>query len=252
MNDLQEILREATVNEQRTLDQEPEFAEALADINAAFIGLSPLLLNCSGVLIMFLARAHSAFVGAVRMATSGQIPETFMLLRGAIENALYAIHVKQTPEARDRGEVWLSRHAGVRQGSRTRQEFTVANVKESLRQTSAELRQTCDALYARCIDLGAHPNQRGHFAASLFTNVSDSDELEFKAFLFSPSPKITRFALRSSVEVGMFALRVFGHVFKERLQLTDVLQRIDTLNRDLMIFCKRKINEEPYSETPAG
>jgi hypothetical protein len=252
MHNLRDILNRARINQQDTLDREFEFGEALDDINATFLDLSPLLVNCAGLLIMFLARAHGAFVGAVRMATSGQVPETFMLLRGAVENSLYAIHIKRDPAATYRGKNWLSRHAGAREGSRTRQEFTIASVKESLRETSAELRQVCDALYGRCLDLGAHPNQRGHFATSVFTDLDNPEGPEFKAFLFSPNPKINRFALRSCVEVGIFTLRVFGHVFEERLQLTAMPARIGTLHHNLAVFCERKIREEPYGETPAG
>jgi len=252
MDQLRDILNVATVIQESTLDRESGFATLLSEINETFLALDPLLVQCSGLLIMFLARTHSAFVASIRLAASGQGPETFMVLRGAIENALYAIHIKHDPEAFDRGNAWLGRHIGIREGSRTRQEFTIANVKESLRRTDEELHRTCQALYDRCLDLGAHPNQRGHFAASQFSDLDNPEGPEFRSYLFTPRGKIVRFALRSCIEVGVFALRVFGFVFEERLKLTAMLTDINVLHRDAMVFCQASISAEPYEETPSG
>lgn len=48
------------------------------------------------LLPMFASRCHGCFFGAVRLVTSGQVVETYRLLRGCIEDSLYAHIFKQT------------------------------------------------------------------------------------------------------------------------------------------------------------
>src|SRR4029078_1125079 len=41
---------------------------------------------------VFILRTHSAFLGAVRLGVSGQLPEAYMVLRSCLESALYSLH----------------------------------------------------------------------------------------------------------------------------------------------------------------
>ncbi|MDX9745885.1 MAG: hypothetical protein RBU31_05045 [Syntrophales bacterium] len=54
----------------------------------------------------FLFRSHSAYLGSVRLALSGQTPETYIVLRGCLGNALYGFYVSRNAESR---EIWLRR-----------------------------------------------------------------------------------------------------------------------------------------------
>jgi hypothetical protein len=65
-------------------------------------------------------RAHSSFLAATRLSTSGQLLEAFVVLRVAIEQAWYALHIAKDPTGHARAEVLLRRgrertklHAGV-------------------------------------------------------------------------------------------------------------------------------------------
>jgi len=49
----------------------------------------------------FFVRAHSAFLAATRLATSGQVVETYMVARGCLENALYALFIRSFAKAQD-------------------------------------------------------------------------------------------------------------------------------------------------------
>src|SRR5207249_3182286 len=98
------------------------------------------------------------FVGAVRMAASGQLPETFMLLRGVIENALYALHIKRDPAPPALAQIWIRRSLGDTQEKQVRSEFAVGNVMKTLQAESVQIHSVTADLYGRCLDLGAHPN----------------------------------------------------------------------------------------------
>jgi hypothetical protein len=237
-DDLRSILKRAAQNESATLDHEERAADFLSRLNATFLSTNSLLVNSpDSLLIMFLGRAHSAVIGAVRMAASGQLPETFMLLRGALENSFYALHIKCDKSPPDRFTTWINRSQGPTESKRCRNEFTIANVMASLRQRSPSLHSVADQLYGRCLDLGGHPNQRGHFAASTFTNVEPGGAAEFKVDLFTPNIRTRRFLLRSCAEVGILVLRVFVEVFTERFKLTSLPQRTEDLHRELSELC---------------
>lgn len=174
------------------------FATFLDRANDMFLATNDLLHNSpDSMLIMFLGSAHGAFIGAVRMAASGQLPETFMLLRGGIENALYALHIRADPAPPDRAAAWARRSGGEAELKRVRQEFAVGNVKRTLKSRSAALHDLVAELYDRCLDLGGHPNERGHFAAATFTNVDPDGTAEFQVNLFTPNRETRRFLLRS-------------------------------------------------------
>ncbi len=56
---------------------------------------------------LLLARAHGAFRGACMLTMSGHTVEAYMLLRGCLEAALYALHMEANPGLCG---VWLNRH----------------------------------------------------------------------------------------------------------------------------------------------
>ena len=54
----------------------------------------------------FVLRAHASYLGRVRFALSGQVFETYMVLRGCLENALYGFYFHRNPASQ---ETWLRR-----------------------------------------------------------------------------------------------------------------------------------------------
>ena len=48
----------------------------------------------------FILKAHSAYLGAVRFAISGQCAEAYMVLRGCLESAIYGLYLSQNKESR--------------------------------------------------------------------------------------------------------------------------------------------------------
>jgi len=104
---LSEFIEDAHHNTLATFaNLKPEFAH-LKNINDTFKKITENLLNIEKLIPgLFLLRSHASYLGAVRLAVSGQLPETFMVLRGCLENSLYALHIALIPET---GEIWLQR-----------------------------------------------------------------------------------------------------------------------------------------------
>jgi hypothetical protein len=172
----------------------------------------------------FLLRAHSSYLGAVRLSTSGQLPEAYMILRGCLENSLYGFYLFKKPKS---VEVWLNRHDDEVAKKKVRIEFKIGPMFKLLSSNDSKLGTVASKLYESTIDYGAHPN-----AWALLTNLSkkkDDDSIKFELnYLTGKSPALA-LCLKTNAQVGVCSLMVFKLVFKERFDLlgiSDILQKL--------------------------
>jgi hypothetical protein len=77
----------------------------------------------------FLPRSHASHLGAVRLVLSGQLPESYMLLRGCLENALYGFYISGRPGI---FEIWLRRHDDEQSKDRVKNQFQIGKDIEIL------------------------------------------------------------------------------------------------------------------------
>ena len=89
---------------------------------------------------------------------SGQVTESYMVLRGCLENSLYGLHISNNPDTR---EVWLRRHDNERCKRKCKIEFSVGNVFKTLNSRDINIHRIAKDLYETTIDYGAHPNEIG-------------------------------------------------------------------------------------------
>ena len=206
-----------------TFDGKRREYQILREINDFFQNIIDHLINAPDFLgAMFLLRAHSAYCAGCRLAMSGQVPETFILLRGCLENTLYALHINRNP---DTGEIWLKRHEDDESLKATKGEFTYRNVIGTLEKTDKSLCSTTRHLYERTIDFGAHPNERA-FSSSLKI-IEGEDRTEYKQLYLSGNNLQLDHALKSTAQVGLTSLYIFRHIFKERFDIIGLTQKMD-------------------------
>ena len=172
----------------------------------------------------FLLRAHSSYLGAVRLSTSGQLPEAYMILRGCLENSLYGFYLFKKPKS---VEVWLNRHDDEVAKKKVRTEFKIGPMLKLLSSNDSKLGTVASGLYERTIDYRAHPN-----AWALLTNLTkkkNDDSIKFElSYLTGKSPALA-LCLKTNAQVGVCSLLVFKLVFKERFDLlgiSDILQKL--------------------------
>lgn len=159
-------------------------------------------------------RAHSAYRAACRLAVSGQIPETSVLLRSCIEYALYALHVeKNLPLA----EVWLRRNDDDAARKACRQSFQHVKVIKTLADTDAQLHRAIDGLYERSIEFGAHPNEGGVTGST--TLQEEPDRKTFQGVYLHADGVPLSYAMKACAQVGVGALSIFEHIFRDRFRL---------------------------------
>jgi hypothetical protein len=211
-DDLYSVMEDMTANWRRSYEREREIFQLYGEIHALY-GTAEAI-SCSRkkerLLPRFLVRSHACFCGAFCLATGGLVPECFMLVRGCIENALYAHLISRCPEL---GDIWLHRHDGDAQRKHCKAEFTIGKAMGALGTAQPDLAVAVKGLYEQSIDLGAHPNPRGHMG------TSSEDDWGSYTYLLHPSPRpLVEPVVRLPHEAGAQSLRVFGQVYGDRFQ----------------------------------
>lgn len=166
---------------------------------------------------ILLVRAHAAILAAARLAMAGQTVEGQVLLRAGIEQAWYALHIAKDPDPYTRAEVWLRRHESDEATARSRQEFSIRNVRTTHEAVDVESARMLHSLYETLIDFGAHPNQRGVLGA--IRRDEDDEKVTFNVAILQPDPLRMMMTLKLAVAVAAGTLRIFGHLYPERFAI---------------------------------
>ena len=104
--------------------------------------------DCFAAFLFF--RSHSCFLAATRSELSGQIPETYLLLRGCLENGLYGFYIARRPDPR---KVWLSRHDDDAAMRAVKNEFKIVTIMPLVEAADQQAFQATRTLYDRTITL---------------------------------------------------------------------------------------------------
>jgi len=113
------------------------------------------LTSKEGVTFLFLSMSYGAYLGAVRLALGGQLAPSYMVMRGCLENALYAFRIYKNPGL---FKIYADRHKGNSEKRKSRNKFNLAVIFDELNKHCPEIGVPAKDLYDSTIDLGAHPN----------------------------------------------------------------------------------------------
>lgn len=176
----------------------------------------------------FIGRCHSAYLGGIKLSTSGQVVEAYMVIRGCLENALYAQYINDDPtrdeELPERSVAWLNRGKDEDSTKKCRKMFTYSAVKNNLLEQDKALGQEASLLYDRTIDYGAHPNFYGHIT------TSDVKTSGVTVQFLMPGTDAFKLCIQTAVEVTICSLRIFNHIFPDRFRSVGITERIDNIN----------------------
>jgi hypothetical protein len=173
---------------------------------------------------VLIVRSHAAYLAAVRLAMSGQLPETFPLLRTTLEYAFYALHIDNDPES---GVIWLQRHETTESLKAIKKTFQHVAVMGTLKSADAQLHATLEMLYERTIDFGGHPNERG--VAGSMTLTETEDRKNFGAKLLDDNELALAHAAKTSAQIGTGALCIFEIIFRDRFRLLGIDLDLESL-----------------------
>lgn len=203
--------------------------QAMFTINELFNKISAIKHSpCKELLLpLFVSRCHSTYLGAVRLVTSGQVVETYMLLRGCIENALYAHFIQTDPtldsELPSRITTWLKREDDEEAKRACRNMYSYGRLRRNLAKYNQDLGSKMSDLYEHTLDYGAHPNFLGHITSSDMKIEDGSVDI-----LVTGDTDICKVGLQTTVKVGVMSLKMFELIYGGRFEgLTGKLTSLD-------------------------
>jgi hypothetical protein len=197
------FLQAASETESDCLREYPKFVEFVDKIDGLFKKVLTAEWQGDPLGTILLLNSHASFLAAVRIALSGQCPPTHMVLRGALESALYSLIASESDENRD---IWLNRD---KDKDRCRRLYTAKNALRRL-QHDPNLLRVIDEAYDLLIDFGAHPNRR-----SILDHIRIEDREKHYAVSLTylhnaPSTQAVR-AIAACVETGLAIACIFPH-----------------------------------------
>ena len=228
---LQEFFDVVHSNQRANRINFPQWYTFIERIDDCFARAGANLINPTPVLTgMLLLRCQYAFKTAAGMALAGQIVEPFAILRSVLEDAGYCLTIYETPALES---VFISRHFGVEEMRAQKDAFKISVIRAVIGRYDAKLAEVFNELYQRSIDFGGHPNPYGSFSALVLDGRGEQTGM--MAVAISDDPKMVAHALKSTAQIGLTALHILQHVFKEKFELLGIRQDIEALRRSGML-----------------
>jgi len=210
--------------------------------------------------LIMINRTHSSFLSAVRFSCSGQIPETFCMLRNCLENALYGYYFLKVDGS---CEIWNNRNRNEKDRKEVKKIFKIVNLKNELEKESSELTSEFSNLYDSSIDYGAHPNE-ATVNITLQAIQNDNNTYTIRSSYLNNDSELIKLSLIAVSRTGLWCLKIFKLMFSKRFDLlsqtknsigyqgisTMYLNKINCLPfytkteeigiKPTMLFCQRK------------
>jgi hypothetical protein len=180
-----------------------------------------------GVPRLLIARSHSAVLAAARLAMSGQGFEAQPVIRVAVEQAWYALHVAKDPTPPMRARIWWDRNVSPQATQACRDEFTARNVRRTHEGLDAATAAAMHRLYESAIDLGAHPNQLGVAGSLGLDRLTGTVSV---GFLHAGTAAQVG-ALKMAADAAIGIAKMVGLIYPERLRIAGVHEDVGRLVR---------------------
>jgi len=195
-----------------------------------------------GVPRMLLIRSHSAILATMRLAMSGQAVEAQAVLRVAIEDAWYALHITRDPAPPARARVWWDRGDSPQATQACKTEFTVGNVRTTHEGLDRDTAAGIQRVYDDAIALGGHPNQAG-VALGLRIESRDEKSVTIAVAFLHPNPVVTLSTLKSAVDVVIGLAKIVSLIYPERFRIANLGEEVNRLIRHSAEVFQRRTEE---------
>lgn len=177
--------------------------------------------------LFFLIRSHASYLSGVQLSFSGQIPETYMVLRGCLENSLYGLYLTRNPDTQ---EIWLRRHADDESKKKCRNEFTASNLFKCLEKEDRNINNIAKNFYEMTIDYGAHSNVRAFM--SLMSQSKDKQNV-FKMYYLIGNSLPLRLCLKNLARIGVCSLDIFKLIYRHNFDILGISDKLEKLKKGL-------------------
>lgn len=221
------FLEDARGNTFATFVKDKPFFKCLVDIENLFHSAIDCMENSEHWFpLFFFLKAHAAFLAAIRLGLATQIPETFMVLRGMLENSLYGFYIYKNPTL---APVWLSRHEDKESMEEVKDKFKAGFMLQALEITDPALEKIARELYDRTIDYGAHPNERSLSLALKRTDVKNG--IRFDLRYLTDSALAIEFCLKCTAQIGVLSLKILQLIIPERFKIAELDVKLERISK---------------------
>jgi hypothetical protein len=170
-------------------------------------------------------RSQYAYKTAVGMTLAGQVVESFVIGRSCLEYAGYALAIFDNPELED---VFLKRHFDESSKKQQRGKFQIGELTKVISKYDEKLSDIFNEVYQCSIDFGGHPNP--HAVLSAFNEVESSNGTRrYETLALNMDEKALKLAMKSTFDVGLAALIIFGYIFRSKFEHLGLSAEIESL-----------------------
>jgi len=224
---LTDVLKNATISLYATFHNFGRLFRKYNEIYNTFEEISKSLkANDNNIFHIFMfQRTCSAFIASVRLASSGQVPETHVMLRSCLEYSLYAFHMRENPDSQ---YVWAERHKDEKGKKKCSSEFAIRSILKVLKEEDDVVGGLATKFYENCIDYGAHPNEKG-----VFQTVTQNEEGFQLAVLDTGESLAMKLAVIQTARLALCCLYIFQYVFPEKYKELNITQKLVKLRENL-------------------
>ena len=178
-----------------------------------------------------LMRSHSAYRASTNCALAGQFAELQPLLRLMLEQAGYAMLIKQNPILQ---EVFLTREDSKENRAKVRKEFNRQRIDAALTSWNERIRESWCDLYEMTIAFGAHPNELSITSGMRIRRDEDAAHIQY--LYMQDDVYALDFGLVSLQRVAECVLRIFQELFPMEFGSSGVSSKLVELQKDLRGF----------------
>ncbi|WP_156444827.1 hypothetical protein [Burkholderia seminalis] len=208
----------AILNEYSTFAHQVDWQRLLQDIASDLHKCSRyaidniIKVDDASALLLF-ATAHNQFLGAVRLAASGQCLATYPVSRAAVESALYGWYVSCGADIAKR---WHNKplHGDKEEQKNWNKEYKFSSLCQQLARIAPNEAKWAKHLHQSAIDMGGHPNRDALYSNMRSVQRDDEAPIIQMQFLHQWGMAAAA-AMNAAVETGMFILRLFPIAFPE-------------------------------------
>lgn len=233
MTDFLSYLKAANESEVECLIEHKDVVAFFTELDEHFRTLATGLVHDDanhGVSHLLAMNAHASFLAAAGTAMRGQFAPTFMIIRGALESALYAFLASLD---RKDAEIWLKRSENL---EACRSLFTVNRAVQKLSHDPT-LASMVRSSHQWLIEFGAHPNPLSIMGNVLFDSESDPQYHKITlAYIGNATSGPVARCISACAENGCIILAVLLHVFSEHPQAHGVRKRVGVIFNEVRVL----------------
>lgn len=197
----------------------------------------------------FLLRSHAAFLAGTTLTLAGAVSDAPMVLRGSLENALYALHCQRNPEAFSK---WCARDQDADAKRKARAEFTVRKVMDTLETVSPGIQSSAKQLYDATIDFGGHPNIGA--LAQVFEIQASPESRYYGLDYLSGDDAAAHVILKLCAEIGICSLLILGKALPTTFAEQEIEASLKPLADSVVALARSNMSRTspPYRSQPRG